>query len=127
MKGIKSALTGFLLVCTFAFAPAVAARPATGADSGKIALSALPAQAVETWHLIHRGGPFKSEKDGVVFGNRERLLPAHKRGYYREYTVVMRLGRGRGLRRIVCGGATRTPDACYYSDDHYASFRRIVD
>ncbi len=127
VKGLKSALTGFLLACTFAFTPALAASSATGTDSGKISLSALPAQAVEAWHLIHRGGPFKNDKDGVVFGNRERLLPGHKRGYYREYTVMTPSARGRGLRRIVCGGPPRMPDACYYSDDHYASFRRIVD
>ena len=34
--------------------------------------------------------------------------------------------RSRGARRIVCGGAPRTPDACYYTSDHYASFREIV-
>jgi ribonuclease T1 len=33
--------------------------------------------------------------------------------------------RTRGARRIVCGGARRTPEVCYYTDDHYASFRRI--
>ena len=33
----------------------------------------------------------------------------------------------RGARRIVCGGKQpRTPEACYYTADHYASFRRIV-
>jgi ribonuclease T1 len=27
----------------------------------------------------------------------------------------------------VCGGAKPAlPEACYYTDDHYASFRRIV-
>ncbi len=86
----------------------------------------LPPAAVQTNRLIHQGGPFAHEKDGVVFGNRERLLPLHKRGYYREYTVTTPGSRDRGARRIVCGGAASRPDACYYTDDHYASFRRIV-
>jgi len=77
--------------------------------------------------LIYRGGPFAHDKDGVVFGNRERLLPASARGYYREYTVRTPGERSRGARRIVCGGnQPATPDACFYTDDHYASFRKIV-
>lgn len=77
--------------------------------------------------LIYQGGPFKYDKDGSVFGNRERILPAKNRGYYREYTVKTPGERSRGARRIVCGGfIPTTPDACYYTDDHYASFRRIV-
>ena len=77
--------------------------------------------------LIVAGGPFKYDKDGVVFGNRERLLPAKDRGFYREYTVKTPGERTRGARRIVCGGLKPTvPDACYYTDDHYASFRKIA-
>ena len=49
-----------------------------------------------------------------------------KRGYYREYTVASANTRDRGARRIVCGGQATAPDNCYYTDDHYASFRRIV-
>ena len=88
---------------------------------------AIPERTLpETYDKIRQGGPFPYEKDGVVFGNRERLLPAEKRGYYREYTVnTPGLGH-RGTRRIVCGGMPRTPDSCYYTADHYASFRRIV-
>lgn len=61
-----------------------------------------------------------------MFGNRERLLPISKRGYYREYTVKTPGSRDRGARRIVCGGKATTPDACFYSADHYGSFRKIV-
>lgn len=87
----------------------------------------LPKQAVDTLRLIRQGGPFPYEKDGTVFGNRERLLPSHPRGYYREYTVKTVGARNRGARRIVCGGVHKTaPDACFYTADHYASFRRIA-
>jgi ribonuclease T1 len=87
----------------------------------------LPRQGRETYELIRQGGPFPYDKDGAVFGNRERQLPAGKRGYYREYTVPTPGSRDRGARRIVCGGPTRVPHACYYTADHYASFRRIVE
>lgn len=91
-----------------------------------IHLSALPLEGQQTYALILRGGPFASERDGVVFGNRERLLPIKKRGYYREYTVATPGLKNRGVRRIVCGGKPRMPDACYYTADHYESFRRIA-
>ena len=67
------------------------------------------------------------DKDGVVFGNRERLLPPEKRGFYREYTVKTPGERSRGARRIVCGGEEpRLPKQCFYTQDHYTSFREIV-
>jgi ribonuclease T1 len=90
--------------------------------------TALPSQAQQVLLLIAAGGPFPYEKDGTVFGNRERILPSNKRGYYREYTVPTPGITHRGARRIVCGGTLlRQPEACYYSDDHYASFRLIVE
>ena len=101
--------------------------PPAADEAGAIALAALPAQGQRTWRLIHSGGPFPYEKDGQVFGNRERLLPQHPRGYWREYTVKTPGVQGRGARRIVCGGARPAqPDACYYTADHYASFKKIT-
>lgn len=100
--------------------------PVSETLSSTVALHQLPPQGIETYHLIHQGGPFPFEKDGVVFGNRERQLPAQKRGYYREYTVKTPHSRDRGARRIVCGGPMTTPDACYYTEDHYTTFRKIV-
>lgn len=91
-----------------------------------VRVAQLPRQGQETYEAIRKGGPFLYDKDGMVFGNRERLLPAQKRGYYREYTVTTPGSRDRGARRIVCGGPFRTPNACYYTADHYASFRQIV-
>ena len=124
-RGIaKLVVTSFLLVLTGVWG-AVQARESNPAST-TVALNQLPAQGVETYQLIHQGGPFPFGKDGVVFGNRERSLPAAKRGYYHEYTVKTPRSRDRGARRIVCGGQATAPDACYYTADHYASFRKIV-
>jgi ribonuclease T1 len=88
----------------------------------------LPPQGQNMLTLIRQGGPFRHDKDGAVFGNRERILPAEARGYYREYTVRTPWDRSRGARRIVCGGRQpAAPEACFYTDDHYASFRRIFE
>jgi ribonuclease T1 len=95
--------------------------------TGSIRLTDLPAQAQQTDRLIRNGGPFPFSKDGIVFGNRERVLPRRARGFYREYTVRTPGAGNRGARRIVCGGdQPKDPEACYYTDDHYASFRKIV-
>lgn len=98
-----------------------------GFEVGVVALADLPPEAQQTELLIRNGGPFAYSKDGAVFGNRERQLPRYGRGYYREYTVKTPGSRDRGARRIVCGGSQATaPEACYYTADHYTSFRRIV-
>ncbi len=95
--------------------------------SAPIALQDLPKEGQQTYQLIRQGGPFRYEKDGTVFGNRERLFPAAKRGFYREYTVKTPGERSRGARRIVCGGEEpQVPKQCFYTQDHYASFREIV-
>lgn len=124
--GQKLVLTGFVLVAGLVGPAAVQAKGPAPAEVTTIRRADLPLQGTETYRLIEQGGPFPYDKDGTVFGNRERLLPAEKRGYYREYTVKTPGARDRGGRRIVCGGAPTTPDVCYYTADHYASFRRIV-
>ncbi|WP_038202339.1 ribonuclease domain-containing protein [Xenophilus azovorans] len=91
-----------------------------------ITLAELPEQGRQTYRTILAGGPFRHDKDGTVFGNRERLLPRERRGHYREYTVPTPGVRHRGARRIVCGGRPAQPEACWYTADHYASFRKIV-
>lgn len=126
----KSALANFLVMVVLAGAAfwgdGVAAKPPAALIQA-VPLASLPIEAQETERLIRAGGPFPYEKDGSRFGNRERLLPVQARGYYREYTVKTPGSRNRGARRIVCGGHQPTaPDACFYTDDHYASFRRIV-
>lgn len=82
---------------------------------------ALPQQAQETILLIERGGPFPYDRDGITFGNRERLLPIRADGYYREYTVVTPSSSDRGARRIIAGQGGEL----YYTDDHYESFKRV--
>ena len=116
------------LVAALSVAAPVQARRVPASDpSAIVAVAALPAEARQTQAAILAGGPFDGAKDGAVFGNRERLLVVKPRGYYREYTVPTPGLRQRGARRIVCGGQRPTrPDACFYTDDHYASFRRIV-
>ena len=103
------------------------ALAAAGSVADTVAVAQLPAQGRSMLTLIYQGGPFRHDKDGVIFGNRERQLPASARAYYREYTVRTPGERSRGARRIVCGGLeAAAPDACFYTDDHYASFRKIV-
>ena len=84
----------------------------------------LPAQALDTLALIERGGPYPHRQDGGTFQNRERVLPARPRDYYREYTVRTPGSRDRGARRIVSGG--NPPAEFFYTDDHYRSFRRFT-
>ena len=80
------------------------AGPLAGCDPAASRSHAdLPPEAVATLALIRDGGPFPYRKDGSVFQNRERLLPAKPRGYYREYTVPTPGARDRGARRIVTG------------------------
>ena len=126
----KFALTSFLFAAGLTGFPVAAKGPLElppGSGAATVRLAELPRQGRETYELIRSGGPFPYEKDGTVFGNRERLLPAAPRGYWREYTVRTPGSRDRGARRIVCGDQPRRPDACYYTADHYASFRQIVE
>lgn len=92
-----------------------------------VGVAELPPEGRKTYGLIRNGGPFPFDKDGVVFGNYENLLPPFKRGYYHEYTVGTPKARNRGARRIVCGGPVRNPERCYYTADHYSSFREIIE
>lgn len=108
-----------------------------------VRLHELPAEAHQTLKLIRNGGPFPHERDGITFGNYEKLLPAAPRGHYREYTVTTPGINHRGARRIVIGCERQRPVTVssgplrlaqcrdggefYYTADHYRSFRRIVE
>jgi len=91
--------------------------------SGDVRVAELPPEARATLALIQKGGPFPYARDGVVFNNREGQLPKRSRGYYHEYTVKTPGARDRGARRIVMGERGEI----YYTDDHYRSFRRVVE
>ncbi|WP_231724406.1 ribonuclease domain-containing protein [Deinococcus actinosclerus] len=93
---------------------------------GALPVSALPREGQQVMRQIAQGGPFRYAKDGSPFGNRERRLPRQPGGYYREYTVPTPGETDRGARRIICGGQpdTRTDD-CYYTADHYRTFRSL--
>ncbi|MBT0960570.1 ribonuclease domain-containing protein [Denitromonas iodatirespirans] len=110
-----------VLLALFALLPACSQEPPAAHSD----IDWLPAEALDTLARIERGGPFPYAKDGTIFFNREKRLPAKPRGYYREYTVPTPGERSRGARRIVAGG--NPPDVYYYTADHYRSFRRIPE
>lgn len=128
-------LSGLLLCLPFA-----QAREAQGVSSG-ISPAQLPSEGRDTLRLIRQGGPFPYARDGIVFKNREAILPSRPRGHYHEYTVPTPGVRHRGARRIVCGASERATawqrqgrisepaalEGCYYSGDHYRSFQRIQE
>jgi ribonuclease T1 len=95
-------------------------------QSATVSVSHLPAEARQTLDLIRQGGPFPYAKDGVVFGNYERILPKQPRGYYHEYTVPTPRQRGRGAQRLIVGGQPVASGEYYYTPDHYRTFLRIT-
>jgi ribonuclease T1 len=123
-----------------------AAASVTHALDGRVPLASLPAEARDVFKRLERGGPYRYDRDGAVFGNYERLLPSRSRGYYREYTVDTPGLTHRGARRLIVGcdrgraadgAAAGTasyaglhdcagPAEVYYTEDHYRSFRRVV-
>ena len=125
-RAFSSVLLAFAAVLV-SYPGEVQAKASLALAADTVAVAQLPPQGRSMLTLIYRGGPFRHDKDGVVFGNRERQLPAERRGFYREYTVSTPGSRARGARRIVCGGPARAPQACFYTADHYASFRQIVE
>ena len=125
VRALLHAAAGLALAAALAAAPAALARGAPADALPAVAAADLPREAREVLALIRAGGPFRYERDGVVFGNREGLLPREPRGHYREYTVPTPGAKNRGARRIVCGGKPAAPAACWYTADHYQSFARI--
>ena len=90
---------------------------------GEIRTAELPPEARQALEQIKAGGPFAYPNDGRIFGNREAHLPKRSRGYYREYTVRTPAVRDRGARRIVVGRGGEL----YYTEDHYRTFKRIIE
>lgn len=135
----------FLCVALVATAGCGAQRPGPAVASGSAELSAapsaapdavpgwaqgmavvraeaLPRQAQDVLALIDKGGPYPYRQDGTVFGNFEKALPRHKRGYYHEFTVRTPGEPDRGARRIVTGEGGEF----YYTDDHYQTFKAVL-
>ncbi|MBD1542270.1 ribonuclease [Arthrobacter sp. IA7] len=110
-----------------AAAPPSSAGKVTGVPSvsglSTIRESQLPAEGRRTLTLIRQGGPYPYPRDGVTFGNFERILPRKAGGYYKEYTVPTPGESDRGARRIVAGQAGDK----YYTADHYVSFKFIAE
>ncbi|MDX3380774.1 ribonuclease domain-containing protein [Streptomyces niveiscabiei] len=100
----------------------VATASPAAAAVGSICYGDLPSQAHTTLNLIDQGGPFPYSQDGVVFQNREGVLPSQSSGYYHEYTVITPGSSTRGARRIVTGQQSQED---YYTSDHYATFDLI--
>ena len=129
-NGVKGALPligVIVLAVLFAFGQRFGAdrQPPDTIDprnTGTIAYASLPSEARAVVRAIADGGPFRYDRDGATFGNRERLLPVRPRGYYREYTVPTPGESDRGARRIVAS----VDGTLYWTADHYASFRRVV-
>jgi ribonuclease T1 len=99
------------------------ARSISGQDRAipVVSIEQLPIEAQRTIKLINRGGPFPfPRKDGTVFGNFERRLPAASRGTYHEYTVPTPGISSRGAQRIITGRSVK-----YYTPDHYQSFQQV--
>lgn len=74
-----------------------------------------------TLDRIQRGERHPHRNDGAIFQNRERRLPAHPAGYYREYVHPTPGDSGPGPQRVILG---RGGDV-WYTPDHYRTFRRI--
>ena len=121
----RNAAAGILLAAAFFCALPAFAR-ATPESLPDIAVADLPKEGREVLHQITnwRALPVRSRRRGVPATARGCFRPAHK-GYYHEYTVHTPGASNRGARRIICGGPSKSPDACFYTSDHYQSFKRI--
>jgi ribonuclease T1 len=122
MNKFLQCVVGLIAVSMVLFAPTSIARDDIQRIT-TIEVDELPREGRDTLALIKKGGPFPYQKDGVTFGNFERRLPTHERGYYKEYTVKTPGSKDRGARRIVAG----KKGEYYYSADHYNTFKRVKE
>ena len=122
----RPALTLYVLALALALlvgGGASCAREPSARQADQVGLDELPREAHKTLSLIKKDGPFPYQRDGATFSNFERRLPQKERGYYKEYTVPTPGARDRGARRIVAG----RKGEFYFTDDHYQTFRRILE
>lgn len=106
------------------------ASASTTTTSGLPPCTGSPPEVADAVAAVRANGPYlRPRDDGGVFGNRERLLPQRRSGYYREYTVEAPGERFPGPRRLITGGQSRLgaePEVWYYTADHYESFCELV-
>lgn len=119
LRAWKTRAAAVAAVAVMTLAPVAVATDAHAAVSGSVCLSTLPPEANDTLNLIASDGPFPYSQDGVVFQNREQVLPSQSYGYYHEYTVITPGSSTRGARRVVTGEGVQED---YYTGDHYATF-----
>jgi ribonuclease T1 len=115
------------LVLLIGLSLCLSASGRTSPGQDEISTAQLPREARQTMMLIKQGGPYPYRQDGKTFGNYEGHLPRQARGYYREFTVKTPGARNRGAKRIVAGGRPPEPREYFYTEDHYATFKRIRD
>ncbi|MEU7555308.1 ribonuclease domain-containing protein [Streptomyces sp. NPDC044571] len=99
-----------------------ASAPGWAKGMATVRADALPQEARNVLALIDKGGPYPYPQDGSVFGNFEKALPPHPRGYYHEFTVRTPGERDRGARRIVTGEGGEF----FYTADHYETFKAVL-
>ena len=113
-----SLLAAALFCAPPAFARARPARcptsPSPTAEGGREVLA-----------LIRNGGPFRYDRDGVVFGNCERLLPPERAAIITNTRCARRARRTAARAGSSAAGRTRRPTRAIYTGDHYRSFQRI--
>ena len=99
---------------------AVITQPSDGLST--IQENEMPPQARQILQLIDASGPFPFSRDGIVSHDTSGALPHHNDAWYHEYTVAGSGIPGRGPRRIVCG----SDSTCFWTPDHYPTFKRII-
>ena len=65
--------------------------------------------------------PHLHKNDGIIFKNRENLLPCKPEGYYKEFVHPTPGVKGAGPQRIVTGAQGEV----YYTPDHYKNFSKL--
>src|SRR2546426_11049380 len=74
-----------------------------------------------TLERVRDGKKLSHPNDGSIFQNREKKLPKHPDGYYREFVIPTSGVKFPGPQRLVIGKGGEV----FYTGDHYHSFHRV--